>query len=74
MPLADEIRQILAVHAGQRMDHVALFMFLNTVGGGHYEERYSEEELLSTLDAMLRAGAIAATPGPDGTPKIYRLR
>lgn len=74
MPLADQIRLILAEHGGQRMDYVALFMFLNTVGGGHYEERCSEQELLSTLDSMRRTGDIETMPGPEGSPEIYRLR
>lgn len=74
MALADEVRQILAEHSGQPVDYVALFIFLNTVGGGHYEERYGEQELLSTLQAMERAGEIEAAAGREGNPKIYRLR
>ena len=36
--LDSEILLLLATHAGEPVDYVALFMFLNTVAGGHYEE------------------------------------
>lgn len=74
MALADEIRQILAEHAGQPVDYVALFMFLNTVAGGHYEERHSELEIQSTLLALEQSGLIEAADRGQGGPKIYRLR
>ena len=58
-----EILEILASHAGQPVDYVALFMFLNTVAGGHYEERYGEAELGEAVQALLASGAIEAWQG-----------
>jgi|GEM_PF-7070163 len=55
---ADEIEALLASHAGQPMDYVAVFMFLNTVAGGHYEERFSEAEVRAGLAQLLGAGVI----------------
>lgn len=75
--LRDEIRQLLAEHAGQRMDFVAIFMFLNTVAGGHYEERCSEEDLRGALAELLAAGEIATELEARGAPGdracYYRL-
>jgi len=55
-----EIREILFSHAGQPVDYVALFMFLNTVAGGHYEERYSEAEIGDSLRQLLASGEVEA--------------
>jgi hypothetical protein len=59
-PLTAEILELLASHAGQPVDFIALFMFLNTVAGGHYEERYSEADLADGLRELLDSGAIQA--------------
>jgi hypothetical protein len=58
--LEDAILALLAQHAGQPVDAVALFMFLNTVAGGHYQEVCSEEDLQAALRALLAAGLIEA--------------
>ncbi len=58
--LEDEILRLLAQHAGQPVDAVALFMFLNTVAGGNYEDRCSEGDLQSARRALLAAGLIEA--------------
>lgn len=60
MALADEILALLASRAGQPVDYVALFMLLNTVAGGHYEERHSEREIIATLGDLLNSGIIQA--------------
>jgi len=62
-PLAAEILQLLASHSGQPVDYVALFMFLNTVAGGHYEERFTEAELAGALRDLLNSGQIEAWEG-----------
>lgn len=58
--LADEILALLAERAGQPVDYVALFMLLNTVAGGHYEERHTEGEIIATLGRLLSEGMIGA--------------
>ncbi len=58
--LEDEILQLLAQHAGQPVDAVALFMFLNTVAGGHYEDRCSEETLQAALRSLLASRLVEA--------------
>lgn len=63
MPLAAEIRDLLASHAGQAVDFVAIYMFLNTVAGGHYEERHSETDIVAALQQMVAAGTIEAWEG-----------
>jgi hypothetical protein len=59
-PLTAEILELLASHAGQPVDFVALFMFLNTVAGGNYEERYTEADLGQGLRTLLEGQAIVA--------------
>ena len=58
-----EIVEILASHAGQPVDYVALFMFLNTVAGGHYDERYTEAEIRHSLGRLMASGAVEAWAG-----------
>lgn len=58
--LENEILRLLAQHAGQAVDALALFMFLNTVAGGHYQEFCSEEELQAALRALLAARLVEA--------------
>lgn len=58
--LAAEILELLASHAGQPVDFVALFMFLNTVAGGNYQERVTEDELTTCLRGLLASQAIEA--------------
>lgn len=62
-PLNTEILELLASHSGQPVDYVALFMFLNTVAGGHYEERCTEAKLASALRDLLSTGQIEAWDG-----------
>lgn len=69
---AAEIEALLASHAGQPMDYVAVFMFLNTVAGGHYQERFTESEVKAALQALLSAGAVELIPGASGS--VYTLR
>lgn len=63
--LAAEILQLLAAHAGEPCDYVAVYVFLNTVAGAHYEERYSEAEVRASLRELLASGAVEAWNG-DG--------
>ena len=84
-PARAEILEILASHAGQPVDYLALYMFLNTVAGGHYQERYGAEEIERELRELLHAGAIEAWQGerrlplqdvsimPGGSPCHFRL-
>lgn len=71
--LRGEIAGLLMEHAGQPVDRVALFMFLNTVPGGHYVERYTEAEIGAALGAMLTAGTIEAEEHGPEAPCIYRI-
>lgn len=59
-----EILALFAEHAPQGLDYVSVFMFLNTVAGGHYEERYPEAEIRAALKAALERGWLA--PEGDG--------
>lgn len=81
--LASEILQILAAHAGATVDYVAVFMLLNTVAGGHYQERYPEAAIRASLRQLLAEGAIQAWASdaclapnavlPGETPCHFRL-
>jgi len=71
--LCEEIAGLLMEHAGHPVDRVALFMFLNTVPGGHYAERYTETEIGAALDAMLAAGTIEAEEHGSEAPCIYHI-
>ncbi|MGH9482027.1 MAG: hypothetical protein ACRD1L_08020 [Terriglobales bacterium] len=83
MDLELEIQQILAVHAGEPVDYVAVFMLLNTAAGGNYQERYAEPDLRAGLRQLLAAGTIEAwgterrlEPAsviPGETPCLFRL-
>ncbi|HUX67657.1 MAG TPA: hypothetical protein VMV31_09220 [Terriglobales bacterium] len=81
--LPAEILQILATHSDAAVDYVAVFMFLNTVAGGHYEERYPEADIRASLRLLLDQGAVDAwqagtclppeTVLPGVTPCHFRL-
>ena len=83
--LEDEILSLLAQHAGQPVDAAALFMFLNTVAGGHYEDLCSEEDLHAALRALLSSRLIEAWRNdrkldpetevalPGDAPCVFRL-
>ncbi|MGH9416070.1 MAG: hypothetical protein ACRD01_05530 [Terriglobales bacterium] len=58
-----EIEALLRQHAGEAVDYVAIFMLLNTVAGGHYEDRYGEDELRRQLAELLTQGRIRAWHG-----------
>ena len=58
--LATEILQLLSAHASATVDYVAVFMLLNTVAGGHYQERYPEAAIRASLRLLLAEGAIEA--------------
>ncbi|HXR97583.1 MAG TPA: hypothetical protein VN709_07040 [Terriglobales bacterium] len=70
--LRDEIVGILAAHAEQPIDYVAIFMFLNTVAGGHYEDRWSETAIRTELDAMMAGGLLVQVD--DATGSHYTLK
>ena len=70
--LREEITGVLAGHADQPIDYVAVFMFLNTVAGAHYEDRWSEDEIRRELDLMLAAGLIEQVAGATGSH--YKLK
>jgi hypothetical protein len=69
--LASEVLGLLTAHAGEPMDYVAVFMFLNTTDGGHYEERYGEEAIRAALAELLAAERILAVTDQHGT--YFRL-
>jgi hypothetical protein len=79
--LGREILQLLAEHYQQPVDGVALYMFLNTVAGGHYEDRFSQEQIDTALQSLLNDGLISAesetkppcTPGNDLTHCVFAV-
>ncbi len=65
--LEREILQLISQHGpAAPIDFVAVFMLLNTVAGGHYQDRYSEEQIRSALRALAARGELQATLA-DGT-------
>jgi hypothetical protein len=65
MGLEQSILQLLAEHGEAPVDYVALFMFLNTVAGGHYQETHSETAIRGALASLLQRGEISAW-APNG--------
>ncbi|MGH9487371.1 MAG: hypothetical protein ACRD04_07245 [Terriglobales bacterium] len=65
---SDEIVQLLSVHSGEPVDYVAIVTLLNTVAGGHYEERHSEAAIRAALLALLRCKAIVVVAEDAGAP------
>ncbi len=63
-----EILALFAEHAPQGLDYVSVFMFLNTVAGGHYEERYPEAEIRAALKAALERGWLARNGEGEAGP------
>lgn len=63
--LIREILVLLAEHSPQGLDYISIFMFLNTVAGGHYEERYPEAEIRAAVTAVVERGWVAVA-GDDG--------
>ncbi len=58
-PLEREILLLLSQQADPvRMDYVAIYTLLNTVSGGHYQERYSEADINSALFRLASIHAI----------------
>ncbi|MGH9476724.1 MAG: hypothetical protein ACRD1C_10370 [Terriglobales bacterium] len=69
-----EIANLLAAHSGEPMDYVAIVTLLNTVAGGHYQERHSEQDIRVALDSMLRDGRIESVPaGSNPGACTFRL-
>lgn len=68
MDLLHEILLLLSEHGSTGLDYVSLFMFLNTVAGGHYQERWSEPELKTALAAALGRGWIEVRSAEDEAP------
>ncbi|MGH9412283.1 MAG: hypothetical protein ACRD0Y_00955 [Terriglobales bacterium] len=69
METALEIQQLLTAHSGEPVDYVAIVMLLNTVAGGHYEERHSEEQIRTALLGLLRSGEVVFTTATgESTP------
>ena len=58
--LAGEICTLLAGHASEPVDFMALYMFLNTAAGGHFEDRHSENEIAVALLSLLADGSVQA--------------
>lgn len=63
---AAEVLQLLAGHAGEPMDFVAIYMLLNTTDGGHYMDRFDDETLRAALDDLLSQGRIVTAVGDHG--------
>ncbi len=58
-PLEREILLLLTQQAQSvQMDYVAIYTLLNTVSGGHYQERYTEPDLQSALQRLADVYAI----------------
>lgn len=68
MTTAQEIVQLLAAHSGDPVDYVAIVTLLNTVAGGHYQERHSEEAIGAALRALLESGQILAVGSGSAAP------
>ncbi|MGH9489234.1 MAG: hypothetical protein ACRD2F_00710 [Terriglobales bacterium] len=69
--MPDPTRQVLALlaeHAATGLDYVSIFIFLNTVPGGHYQETIGAEVLQAVLRAALTRGWIEAGPAEGPTP------
>jgi hypothetical protein len=75
--LDKEILQLLAQHSQETVDGVGLFILLNTVAGGHYEERYSEASLTRELRNLLAGSLVTAhdssgaAAGPDSPDLMH---
>jgi hypothetical protein len=69
--LASEVLGLLAAHAGEPMDYVAVFMFLNTTDGGHYADRHGEDAIRAALAELLAAKRIVSITDQQGT--YFRL-
>jgi hypothetical protein len=63
---AAEVLHLLAAHAGEPMDFVAIYMLLNTTDGGHYTDRFDEDTLRAALDDLLSQGRIVTAVGDHG--------
>ena len=77
MDLHREILQVLAEHGDSTpVDGVAIYMLLNTVVGGHFEDRYSEEAIRAELQRLLDASLIvdAADAADDEAQPGWRAR
>lgn len=68
MTTAQEIVQLLAAHSGEPVDYAAIVTLLNTVAGGHYQERHSEEAIGAALLALLDSGQILAVGSGSAAP------
>ncbi|TAN21999.1 MAG: hypothetical protein EPN33_10110 [Acidobacteria bacterium] len=68
MTTAQEIVQLLAAHSGEPVDYVAIVTLLNTVAGGHYEERHSEAAIGAALLGLLESGQILAVAPEAAAP------
>lgn len=64
--VASDVLNLLAAHAGERMDYVAVFMFLNTTDGGHYEDRYGEDAIQAALAELLATERIVTITDQQG--------
>lgn len=66
----------MSEHAATGLDYVAIFMFLNTVAGGHYQERWTESALQSALAAALAQGwlEVRAAEGESPLPPESAIR
>lgn len=74
--MPDPARQVLALlaeHAATGLDYVSVFIFLNTVAGGHYQETIGEEALQAVLQAALTRGWIEARGAEGPTPLSLEL-
>lgn len=64
--LAAEILALVAQHGDNAtVDYPAVFILLNTVAGGYYQERFGEQEIQAALIALHADGSLSAH-GADG--------
>jgi len=70
MDLHREILQVLAEHGDSTpVNGVAIYMLLNTVVGGHFEDRYSEEAIRAELQRLLNASLVTNATNDEGREK-----
>lgn len=72
MTVRGEILTLLAQQGeAAPVDFPAIYILLNTVAGGHYEERFAHTDIEAALVELCAEGAVAPQEGEAGA--IYRI-
>lgn len=73
MTVRGEILALLAQHGeAAAVDFPAIYILLNTVAGGHYEERFAHTDIESALVELCAEGSVAALQEGDAGA-TYRI-